>query len=50
MENGETATEDSVLVHRMGYEVIFVEGSKKNIKITYPEDLVIAETLIFGEG
>ena len=26
------------------------ELSKKNIKITYPEDLVIAETLIFGEG
>ena len=50
MENGETATEDSVLVHRMGYEVVFVQGSQRNLKITYPEDLVIAETLIFGES
>ena len=50
IENGEAATEDSVLVHRMGNEVLFVKGSQKNIKITYPEDLVIAETLIFGEN
>ena len=50
IENGEAATEDSVLVHRMGNEVLFVKGSQKNIKITYPEDLVIAETLIFWEN
>lgn len=47
-QKNQVATEDSVLVHRIGYEVVFVEGSNKNIKITHPEDLVIAERLIFG--
>jgi len=45
----ETATEDSMLVFRRGHEVVFVQGSQRNIKITIPEDLQVAESLIFGE-
>ena len=48
-DGGETATEDSALVFRQGGRVVFVAGSSRNIKITYPEDLVVAEQLIFGD-
>jgi 2-C-methyl-D-erythritol 4-phosphate cytidylyltransferase len=43
---GETATEDGVLVFRSGYEVRFVEGLPRNVKVTYPVDLVIVESLL----
>lgn len=45
---GEVATEDSALVFRAGYEVVFVDGIAENIKITYPVDLRIAEAIIYG--
>ena len=40
------ATDDSALVERLGIKVKVVEGSYKNIKITTPEDLKYAKTLI----
>jgi 2-C-methyl-D-erythritol 4-phosphate cytidylyltransferase len=46
VERGETATEDGVLVFRSGYEVRFVEGLPRNLKVTYPIDLVIVESLL----
>ncbi|MGL4800465.1 MAG: 2-C-methyl-D-erythritol 4-phosphate cytidylyltransferase [Cellulosilyticaceae bacterium] len=39
-------TDDSMLVEAMGSDVYIVEGDYTNIKITTPEDLVIAERLI----
>jgi len=39
-------TDDSTLVERLGKSVAVVEGSSRNIKITTPEDLVIAEAMI----
>jgi 2-C-methyl-D-erythritol 4-phosphate cytidylyltransferase len=36
-------TDESSLVERLGARVVTVEGSSRNIKITTPEDLVIAE-------
>ncbi|KGG80109.1 2-C-methyl-D-erythritol 4-phosphate cytidylyltransferase [Caloranaerobacter azorensis H53214] len=39
-------TDDSMLVERMGYKVKIVMGDYSNIKITTPEDLIIAETLV----
>ncbi|MDI3481024.1 MAG: 2-C-methyl-D-erythritol 4-phosphate cytidylyltransferase [Tepidanaerobacteraceae bacterium] len=39
-------TDDTVLVERMGLPVRVIEGAYENIKITTPEDIVIAETLI----
>ncbi|SHH75445.1 2-C-methyl-D-erythritol 4-phosphate cytidylyltransferase [Caloranaerobacter azorensis DSM 13643] len=39
-------TDDSMLVERIGYKVKIVMGDYSNIKITTPEDLIIAETLV----
>jgi 2-C-methyl-D-erythritol 4-phosphate cytidylyltransferase len=39
-------TDDSVLVERLGVKVAIVEGSPRNIKITQPEDIAIAEVLL----
>lgn len=42
------ATEDGILVFRLGEKVRFVTGSENNIKITTPLDLIIAENLLRG--
>lgn len=44
------ATDDSALVERIGREVAIVEGGERNLKITTPRDLVLAEILLKGEG
>ena len=42
-----SATDDAMVVEKYGKtKVRFVEGSYENIKITTPEDLIIAETLL----
>lgn len=40
-----TATDDSYLVEQLGISPIIVEGSYDNIKITTPDDLLLAEML-----
>jgi 2-C-methyl-D-erythritol 4-phosphate cytidylyltransferase len=40
------ATDDSALVERLGVSVVIVEGDARNIKITRPEDLAMAELLL----
>lgn len=45
-EDGYYATDDSALVERYGGKIKIVMGSYKNIKITTPEDLVIAEAFL----
>lgn len=40
------ATDDAVLVERLGKSVALVEGQATNIKITVREDLLFAETLL----
>lgn len=42
------ATEDGILVFRLGEKVRFVKGIENNIKITTPLDLIIAENLLKG--
>ena len=44
--DGYRATDDTALVERLGYAVRMVPGDYGNIKITTPEDLVIAEALL----
>ncbi|MDQ3474297.1 MAG: 2-C-methyl-D-erythritol 4-phosphate cytidylyltransferase [Acidobacteriota bacterium] len=39
-------TDESSLVERLGVTVTVVEGSSRNIKVTRPEDLVVAEALL----
>jgi 2-C-methyl-D-erythritol 4-phosphate cytidylyltransferase len=40
------ATDDAFLVERLGAPVAIVEGMANNIKITTPEDLILAERLL----
>jgi 2-C-methyl-D-erythritol 4-phosphate cytidylyltransferase len=42
----EAMTDDSALVESLGQPVAVVEGNSRNIKITHPEDLLIAEALL----
>ena len=39
-------TDDSMLVEALGYPVKIIQGRYDNIKITTPEDLIIAESII----
>ncbi len=45
-EDNFTATDDSSLVERIGFEVRIYVGSYRNIKITTPDDLRIAELML----
>lgn len=46
IKEGFIGTDDSVLVERLDYKVKVVEGNYKNIKITTPEDLIVAEAFL----
>jgi 2-C-methyl-D-erythritol 4-phosphate cytidylyltransferase/2-C-methyl-D-erythritol 2,4-cyclodiphosphate synthase len=41
-----SATDEAGLLELLGYPVKVVEGSEKNIKITRPEDLILAKAII----
>ena len=45
-ENGVEGTDDASLVELLGGEVEMVEGSPRNLKVTRPEDLILAERLL----
>ena len=45
-ENPEKITDDCSLIEKMGGEVLIVEGSRENIKLTTPIDAVLAETIL----
>lgn len=44
--DGFLGTDDAMLTERLGMDVAVVEGSYDNIKITTPEDLLLAEKLL----
>lgn len=44
------ATDDAQLVERYGGTIVIVDGSPKNMKLTYAEDLEIAELLMRARG
>lgn len=39
-------TDDAMVLEKTGEEIRIVEGNRENIKITNPEDMIIAETLL----
>lgn len=43
---GFRCTDDAALVERLGHPVEMLEGSYRNIKITTPEDLILAEAFM----
>lgn len=46
VRHGIEATDDSTLVEQIGERVFLLEGERTNIKITVPEDLLLAEALL----
>jgi len=46
VRQGIEATDDAMVVERMGKPIFAVEGERNNIKITVPEDLLLAEAMI----
>ncbi len=44
-QTGYTGTDDAQLVERLGEPVFIVSGNRSNIKITRPDDLVLAEAI-----
>jgi 2-C-methyl-D-erythritol 4-phosphate cytidylyltransferase len=44
-QEGFAGTDDAQLVERLGHPVFIVPGSRSNIKITHPDDLVLAEAI-----
>lgn len=49
-EDGVDATDDASLVERYGGRVVVVEGAASNIKVTRPEDLILADLLLKAEN
>ena len=47
-DDGSTATDDASLVERLGHPVQILEGDYRNIKVTTPEDILIAAALLGG--
>jgi len=45
---GIQATDDAQLVRALGYPVALVEGEVRAFKITYPEDLALAQALVWN--
>lgn len=48
VEEGFYATDEAGLVERIGMAVMIIPGDQKNMKVTTPEDLVIARTLVLS--
>ena len=46
IEDGFVGTDDSSFVERLGIDVKMIMGSYENIKITTPEDLILAESIL----
>ena len=44
--NGEKVTDDTMVVEKYGYSVYLYDGEYTNIKVTTPEDLILAERII----
>ena len=44
--NGEMVTDDTMVVEKYGYSVYLYDGEYTNIKVTTPEDLILAERFI----
>jgi 2-C-methyl-D-erythritol 4-phosphate cytidylyltransferase len=47
---GLDVTDDAALIELLGEPVKLVMGSRRNIKVTLPEDLALAEALLAAEG
>jgi 2-C-methyl-D-erythritol 4-phosphate cytidylyltransferase len=46
LQDGFVGTDDAALIERVGGRVRIVEGSRTNLKVTYPEDFALAEAYL----
>lgn len=42
-------TDEASAVERLGFRPLLVEGGTRNLKVTFPDDFIIAERLLHGE-
>ncbi|OGT97459.1 MAG: 2-C-methyl-D-erythritol 4-phosphate cytidylyltransferase [Geobacteraceae bacterium GWC2_48_7] len=49
LQNGFCGTDDSSLVERVGGKVVIINGDYRNIKITTPEDMLLAEAFLAAD-
>ena len=49
LQEGFTGTDDASLMERYGYPVFLTPGSRRNLKLTSPEDCMIAEAFLADE-
>ena len=45
-ENGDIVTDDTMVAEKYGYKVYLYDGEYTNIKITTPDDIILAERLV----
>jgi len=45
-EDGLETTDDAQLIEHYGGEVMIVRGDRRNVKVTYPEDIDLAEAIL----
>ena len=45
-ENGDVVTDDTMVSEKYGYKVYLYDGEYTNIKITTPDDIILAERLV----
>jgi len=50
VRDGVTATDEAGLLERLNIPVKVIEGSERNIKITRPEDLILAKAILMEES
>ena len=48
--DGAPLTDDCAAVERMGMKVSLTAGSKENLKLTTPYDLIVAEAILEARG
>ena len=46
LAEGFYGTDEAMLIERIGHRVELISGDERNIKITTPEDLIIAEAIL----
>ncbi len=50
LEDGEVLTDDCAAVERMGMKVVLTPGSRENLKITTPIDMLFAQAILEARG
>ncbi len=50
LDDGAELTDDCAAVERLGMKVVLTQGDERNIKLTTPEDLAVAQAMLELEG